>query len=130
MAVQFLNTIDLNNNQLQEFKVDNQTSDPTGLSGEGQLIYRTDQNVLKFHTGSNNWVTLGTSSSTGTVTSVAATHAGNAFTASIGNVSTVNPSVDITMAGDSDEYINGAGNRVLLSTLPQGDVTGITPTDG
>ena len=130
MAVQFLNNIDLNNNQLQEFKVDNRTSDPTGLAGEGQLIYRTDSNALKYHTGSDNWVTLGTSSSTGTVTSVAATHAGNAFTASIGNDANVNPSVDITMAGNANEYINGAGNRVLLSTLPQGDVTGISPTDG
>ena len=130
MAVQFLNNIDLNNNQLQEFKVDNQTSDPTGLAGEGQLIYRTDSNALKYLTGSDNWVTLGTSSSTGTVTSVAATHAGNAFTASIGNVSTVNPSVDITMAGNANEYINGAGNRVLISTLPQGDITAILAGDG
>ena len=130
MAVQFLNNIDLNNNQLQEFKVDNRTSDPTGLAGEGQLIYRTDSNALKYHTGSDNWVTLGTSSSTGTVTSVAATHAGNAFTASIGNVSTVNPSVDITMAGNANEYINGAGNRVLISTLPQGDITAILAGDG
>ena len=130
MAVQFLNNIDLNNNQLQEFKVDNQTSDPTGLAGEGQLIYRTDSNTLKYHTGSNNWVTLGTSSSSGTVTSVATTHAGNAFTASIGNVSTVNPSVDIAMPGNANEYINGAGNRVLISTLPQGDITGILAGDG
>ena len=130
MAVQFLNNIDLNNNQLQEFKVDNQTSDPTGLAGEGQLIYRTDNNTLKYHTGSNNWVTLGTGTGSGTVTSVAATHAGNAFTASIGNVSTVNPSVDIAMPGNANEYINGAGNRVLLSTIPQGDITGISPTDG
>jgi len=125
MAVQFLNNIDLNNNQLQEFKVDNQTSDPTGLAGEGQLIYRTDNNTLKYHTGSNNWVTLGTGTGSGTVTSVAATHAGNAFTASIGNVSTVNPSVDIAMPGNANEYINGAGNRVLISTLPQGDITSI-----
>ena len=130
MAVQFLNNIDLNNNQLQEFKVDNQTSDPTGLAGVGQLIYRTDNNTLKYHTGSNNWVTLGTGTGSGTVTSVATTHAGNAFTASIGNVSTVNPSVDITMPGNANEYINGAGNRVLLSTIPQGDITGISPTDG
>ena len=130
MAVQFLNNIDLNNNQLQEFKVDNQTSDPTGLAGEGQLIYRTDNNTLKYHTGSNNWVTLGTGTGSGTVTSVATTHAGNAFTASIGNVSTVNPSVDIAMPGNANEYINGAGNRVLLSTIPQGDITGISPTDG
>jgi hypothetical protein len=130
MAVQFLNNIDLNNNQLQEFKVDNQTSDPTGLAGEGQLIYRTDSNTLKYHTGSDNWVTLGTSSSTGTVTSVATTHAGNAFDANIGNNASINPSVDITLLGNANEYINGAGNRVLLSTLPQGDITAILAGDG
>jgi hypothetical protein len=31
------------------------------LSGEGQLIYRTDLDVLKYHTGGNTWVTIGTS---------------------------------------------------------------------
>ena len=125
MAVQFLNNIDLNNNQLQEFKVDNQTgSDPTGLSGEGQLIYRIDQNVLKYHTGSNNWVTLGTSSSTGTVTSVAQTHAGNAFSVG-GSPITLAGTLAITMPGNANEYVNGAGNRVLISTLPQGDITAI-----
>ena len=130
MAVQFLNNIDLNNNQLQEFRVDNQTADPQNLAGEGQLIYRTDSNTLKYHTGSNNWVTLGTGTGSGTVTVVEATHAGNAFDANIGNDDNVNPSVDITMLGNDDEYINGEGNRVLLSTIPQGDVTGISPTDG
>ena len=61
----------------------------------------------------------------GTVTSVAATHAGNAFTASIGNTSTINPSVDITMAGASTDYINGLGNLTAFPAIPQGDVTGI-----
>ena len=61
----------------------------------------------------------------GTVTSVAATHAGNAFTASIGNTSTINPSVDITMAGASTDYIDGLGNLTVFPTIPQGDVTGI-----
>ena len=61
MAVQFLNNINLNNNQLQGFKVDNQGSDPQNLGGEGQLIYRTDLDVLRYHTGSNNWVTLASS---------------------------------------------------------------------
>ena len=124
MAVQFLNNIDLNNNQLQEFKVDNQTSDPTGLAGEGQLIYRTDSNTLKYHTGSNNWVTLGTSSSTGTVTSVAQTHGGNAFSVG-GSPITLAGTLAITMPGNANEYVNGAGDRVLLSTLPQGDITTI-----
>ena len=68
MAIAYLTNIDLNNNQLKGFKVDNQTSDPTGLAGEGQLIYRTDTNELKYHTGSNTWETITVSS--GTVTSV------------------------------------------------------------
>ena len=68
MAIAYLTNIDLSNNQLKGFKVDNQTSDPTGLAGEGQLIYRTDTNELKYHTGSNTWETITVSS--GTVTSV------------------------------------------------------------
>ena len=61
MAIAYLVSIDLNNNQLLDFKVYNRTSDETGLSGAGQLIYRTDTNVLKYHTGANTWVTVGTS---------------------------------------------------------------------
>ena len=61
MAIAYLVNIDLNNNQLLDFKVYNRTSDETGLSGSGQLIYRTDTNVLKYHTGSDTWVTVGTS---------------------------------------------------------------------
>ena len=48
------------------FKVQNVTSDPS-VTGEGQLIYRSDSNVLKFYNGSN-WITL--DSNAGTVTSV------------------------------------------------------------
>ena len=61
MAIAYLVSIDLNNNQLLDFKVYNRTSDETGLSGAGQLIYRTDTNVLKYHIGANTWVTVGTS---------------------------------------------------------------------
>ena len=59
----------------------------------------------------------------GTVTSVAATHAGDAFTASIGNVATVNPSVNITMNGASTDYIDGEGNLTVFPPIPQGDIT-------
>lgn len=75
-------------------------------------------------TRSGNTLTVtGADTAVGTVTSVATTHGGNAFTASIGNVATVNPSVDIVMAGNATQYVNGAGDLVLLSTIPQGDVT-------
>ena len=71
----------------------------------------------------NTLTVTGADTAVGTVTSVATTHGGNAFTASIGNVATVNPSVDIVMAGNATQYVNGAGDLVLLSTIPQGDVT-------
>mgnify|MGYP003629510290 FL=1 len=57
-------------------------------------------------------------SSAGTVTSVATTHSGNAFAATIGNVSTINPSVDITMQGDSSQYVNGSGDLVTFPSIP------------
>ncbi len=66
MAINFLQNVSLNNTELQNFKVQNVTSDPS-VTGEGQLIYRSDSNVLKFYNGSN-WITL--DSNAGTVTSV------------------------------------------------------------
>jgi len=118
MAIGYLSNIDLNNNQVKDFKIDNVTADPTGLAGEGQMIYRTDTNQMKFHTGSNTWVVFGTGTGSGTVTSVSATHAGDAFTAAIGNTATINPSVDITMNGASTDYINGLGNLITFPTIP------------
>ena len=66
MAINFLQNVSLNNTELQNFKVQNVTVDPS-VTGEGQLIYRSDSNVLKFYNGSS-WVTLDTNA--GTVTSV------------------------------------------------------------
>ena len=70
----------------------------------------------------------------GTVKSVSATHAGNAFTAAIGGTA-VDPSVDITMNGNATEYIDGAGDLTTFPTLPTsfninliGDVTGTGAT--
>ena len=54
----------------------------------------------------------------GTVTSVSTAHAGDAFTANIGNTSTINPSVDIAMAGASTDYINGLGNLTVFPAIP------------
>jgi hypothetical protein len=64
----------------------------------------------------------------GTVTSVATSHGGDAFTANIGNTSTINPSVDITMAGASTDYINGLGNLTVFPPIPQGDITKVDVT--
>ena len=65
-------------------------------------------------------------SSAGTVTSVATTHSGNAFAATIGNVSTINPSVDITMQGDSSQYVNGSGDLATFPAIPSGTIESIS----
>ena len=59
---------------------------------------------------------------TGTVKSVDCSIGGDAYTAAV-----TDPNVDaviaITANGGATQYINGAGDLKLLSTLPQGDVT-------
>ena len=85
--------------------------DTNGNAGNGtQILQSTGTSV--------NWV----NDERGTVKSVATTHAGDAFNATIGNVATVNPSVDITMNGASTDYINGEGNLTVFPNIPPGYV--------
>ncbi len=65
MAIKYLSNLSLQNNEIQNVKLQNLTADPTGLSGEGQIIYRTDTNTVKIHTGSNTWVSLASGSGYG-----------------------------------------------------------------
>lgn len=107
--------INLQNSELVGFKVDNETSDPAGLSGEGQLIYRTDTDVLKYHTGSNNWVTVGTSS--GSMSSWV-------LTGDSGSNQTVNDGETVDIAGGTAlSSVVGATNTVTLNL----DNTAVTP---
>jgi hypothetical protein len=71
----------------------------------------------------------GTSSTSGTVTSVGYSHAGNAFTVG-GQPVTTSGTIAVTMAGAASQYINGAGNLTTFPTIPQGDITGVTAGTG
>ena len=100
MAINFLQDISLNNTQLTNFKVQNLTGTlPTSLSGEGQLIYKTDTNELYLHKGSNSWEELSTG---GSVTSVGITSnyltVGNTPITTSGNISVNMPSSGVTAA--------------------------------
>ena len=64
--IKYLADINLSNNQLTNVKLQNLTADPSGLSGEGQIYYHSNDNLIKFHTGSDNWVSL--SSASGDIT--------------------------------------------------------------
>ena len=67
MAIKYLNNVSLENNEIQNVKIQNLASDPV-VSGQGQLIFNTSSTSLKYYDGTN-WIALGSSS--GTVTSVA-----------------------------------------------------------
>ena len=85
MAIKYLSNINLDNNEIKNFIVDNVSANPSGLAGEGQLIYRTDTNELYYHTGSNNWVAI----SSGMVTWVLAGGSGSAQTIGDGQTATI-----------------------------------------
>ena len=53
----------------------------------------------------------------GTVTNVSSSHAGTAFAVTVTNPTTT-PDIDITMAGNASQYINGAGDLVTFPTIP------------
>ena len=97
MAINFLQDVSLNNTQITNFKVQNLTGTlPTSLTGEGQLIYKTDTNELYLHKGSNSWEELSTG---GSVTSVGVSS--NYFT--VGNTpitSSGTISVDMPTSGE------------------------------
>ena len=119
MAIKYLSDINLTNGQLKNFKVDNVTSDPS-VSGEGQLIYRTDTNNLKYYDGSS-WQTVGTSG--GSVTSVALSMPA-AFSVS-GSPITTSGTFTVTGAGSSSQVILGDGT---LGTYTTGTMSSFTLT--
>ena len=110
MAIRYLSNVDLTNGELQNFKVQNLGADPS-VTGQGQLIYRTDLTVLRLYNGSN-WVTLGTGS--GTVSSVALTMPA-AFTVS-GSPITSSGTFAITGAGTNTQVVLGDGSLGAYAT--------------
>ena len=65
----------------------------------------------------------------GTVTSVAQTHAGNAFSVG-GSPITSSGTLAISVVGNSAQYINGAGDLVAFPAIPQGTVTSVNAGPG
>ena len=110
MAIRYITNIDLTNGELQNFKVQNLVADPS-VTGEGQLIYRTDLNDLKLYNGSS-WVILGTGS--GTVSSVALAMPA-AFTVS-GSPITSSGTFTVTGAGANTQVVLGDGSLGSYTT--------------
>ena len=56
MAISYLSNINLNNNELKSFIVDNLAAAPTvNVADQGNLIYNTALGALQYNTGTNTW---------------------------------------------------------------------------
>ena len=84
-----------------------------GLSGAITLIGGTG---ITLGTAGNN-ITINSGASAGTVTSVAYTHAGSAFSVG-GSPITTAGTLAVTMQGQATDYINGLGNVAAITSLP------------
>lgn len=84
-----------------------------GLSGAITLIGGTG---ITLGTVGNN-ITINSGASAGTVTSVAYTHAGSAFSVG-GSPITTAGTLAVTMQGQATDYINGLGNVAAITSLP------------
>jgi len=94
-----------------------------------QLVAGT--NITLTDDGLNNITIDAAGGGSGTVTSVGLSHMGNAFAVTPGSTPVTSiGTLAVTMAGTNLEYINGAGDRTSLSTLPSGSVTSVASGPG
>ena len=120
--------ITLNNTQLQKFKVENRANDAayTPASGAGQMYWNTTEEDMRYWDGTD-WVIFGSAGAG--INNINATTNGASLTTS--NTLTGNGTLTLQWQGNgTTQYVDGAGNLKNISSLPQGDVTGISPTNG
>ena len=76
-----------------------------------------------------NTITINSGAGGGSVTSVAATFGGNAFSLA-GSPITAAGTLAITPTGGATQYVNGLGNLALLSSIPTSVTLAVTRTTG
>ena len=114
MAIQFLNSLDLNKNQLLSAVTENLTSDPSGAnSAEGMLYFNTSTDKLRVY-ANGAWVNVGDQGSSGVDTF---TNANGTYV----SFSTVNSSAtgDVTVGTVDLSAVDGtasASTRFLTKT--------------
>ena len=127
MAINFLNDVGFNKNELIQPVLENQTGDiAAGTPVDGQLYYDTTNNVVKYGEGSS-WIALATGG--GSVTSVALTETGDALTIT-GSPITGAGTINIAGAGTTSQYIRGDLSLATFPTIPTVSNATITLTMG
>ena len=128
MAINFLNTVDLNKNQLNFARIQNLSADPsTPNSSIGQIYFNTSADTLKQYvadagSGNPGWIEVGATSAVESVTTTDGTYI---------NLTPNSPSIgDVTVTADLSavDGTSVASDRFLTknnkwATIPFGDIT-------
>ena len=119
MAINFLNTLQFNNNQALNFRLQVVGTDPTTDLVEGRLVLLStaSEDTVKVYVvdsgGNGSWQEVGS----GSVTSVGATIDGDSISIS-GSPVTSSGDIDFEFQGTSSQYIDGAGNLTTFPSIP------------
>ena len=134
MAINFLNTVDLNKNQLDYAAIQNISQNPTGTAVEGQIYFNTQVFALMIY-ANGSWVEVGATSGVETFTTTqAGSSTGNSLTVLTNATGAVTVN-SFAYAGGSNvgyvpaggtvgKYLDGAGNWLDVTT---GDITAVLP---
>jgi len=127
MAINFLNDVSFNKNEIIQPVLENQANDTAaGTPVDGQLYYNTTDNVVKYGEG-GSWEALSTGG--GTVTSVGITETGNALTITNSPI-TSSGNINIAGAGSTSQYIRGDLSLATFPTIPTVNDNTITLSAG
>ena len=137
MAIQFLNNLDLNLNEIQNAKLQILATDPSTGLVEGRIIYNSAENALKFYDGSA-WIGLdGSGDIAGVLAGSGMSGGGTSGTITLTNAdkgSTQN--IYKNIVGDSGTATANSNNDSLtiaggtnVTTSVSGDTLTITSTD-
>ena len=127
MAINFLNDVSFNKNEIIQPVLENQINDTAaGTPVDGQLYYDTTNNVVKYGEG-GAWEALATGG--GTVTSIGITETGNALTITNSPI-TSSGNINIAGAGTTSQYIRGDLSLATFPTIPTVNDNTITLSAG
>ena len=127
MAINFLNDVSFNKNEIIQPVLENQINDAAaGTPVDGQLYYDTTNNVVKYGEG-GSWEALATGG--GTVTSIGITETGNALTITNSPI-TSSGNINIAGAGTTSQYIRGDLSLATFPSIPTVNDNTITLSAG
>ena len=127
MAINFLNDVSFNKNEIIQPVLENQINDTAaGTPVDGQLYYDTTNNVVKYGEG-GSWEALATGG--GTVTSIGITETGNALTITNSPI-TSSGNINIAGAGTTSQYIRGDLSLATFPSIPTVNDNTITLSAG